>query len=97
MKSNSILRLITGLMVILCLFGMAGCANKTNNPTDPKDAIIDKYGNTQFKITFDATNLASPISDMYYSAENMPVLPGKGRLRFCGMVFRFCINPGLRR
>lgn len=75
MKKNFIMRLMTGLMVILCLFGAASCANNAGIPSDPKDAIIDKYGNTQYKITFDATNLASPISDMYYSAENMPVLP----------------------
>lgn len=75
LKRNSILRLITGLMVIFCLFGVAGCTNNSDVPSDPKDAIIDKYGNTQYKITFDATNLASPISDMYYAANNMPVLP----------------------
>ena len=63
-------------MVIFCLlFGAVGCSKKASTPADPKDAIIDKYGNTQYKITFDATNLSSPISDMYYSAQNMPVLP----------------------
>ena len=62
-------------MVILCLMGAAACSNDAKVPSNPKDAIIDKYGNTQYKITFDAKSLSSPISDMYYSAENMPVLP----------------------
>ncbi len=74
MKRKTIMRLVAGLTVLFCAFGAAGCAAAVT-PSDPKDAIIDKYGNTQYKITFDAKNLASPISDMYYSANNMPVLP----------------------
>ena len=75
LNKKNILRMIAGIIVIMCLFFVAGCSNNAKNPSDPKDAIIDKYGNTQFKITFDATKLATPISDMYYSAKNMPVLP----------------------
>lgn len=75
MKKKFIMRVLTGLMVVLFMFAAVGCNTDSGVPSDPKDAIIDKYGNTQYKITFDATNLASPISDMYYSAKNMPVLP----------------------
>ena len=75
MRKKTIVRWMTGLMVTVCIFGAAGCANRSGTPSDPKDAIIDRYGNTQYKITFDAADLSSPLSDMYYSAENMPVLP----------------------
>ena len=74
MKKKVIVRLTAGLAALFCVFGAAGCAAAVI-PSDPKDAIIDKYGNTQFKITFDSKDLASPLSDMYYSANGMPVLP----------------------
>ena len=74
MKKKVIVRLTAVLAALFCVFGAAGCA-ATVIPSDPKDAIIDKYGNTQFKITFDSKDLASPLSDMYYSANSMPVLP----------------------
>ena len=74
MKKKVIVRLTAGLAALFCVFGAAGCAAAVI-PSDPKDAIIDKYGNTQFKITFDSKDLASPLSDMYYSANSMPVLP----------------------
>mgnify|MGYP002747344606 FL=1 len=74
MKKKVIVRLTAWLAALFCVFGAAGCATAVI-PSDPKDAIIDKYGNTQFKITFDSKDLASPLSDMYYSANSMPVLP----------------------
>ena len=78
MKKKVIVRLTAGLAALFCVFGAAGCA-AAGIPSDPKDAIIDKYGNTQFKITFDSKDLASPLSDMYYSANSMPVLCNIGR------------------
>lgn len=75
MNKKNILKMVVGTLVLLCLFLVGGCSNNAKNPTEPKDAVIEKYGNTQFKIVFDATNLVTPISDIYYSAKNMPVLP----------------------
>lgn len=67
---------IVATVIVMCIvsLGLVGCSS-TQVPTDPKDAVIDKYGDTQFKITFDAGSLSSPLSDVYYSAKNMPVLP----------------------
>lgn len=68
---------IAATIIVMCIvfLGLTGCGSSSKLPTDPKDAVIDKYGDTQFKITFDAGSLASPLSDVYYSAKNMPVLP----------------------
>ena len=61
-------------MLSLCGFTMlVGCGDKAI--LTPQDAVVDAFGNRQFRISFDSTNLDMPISDMYYSAKNMPVLP----------------------
>lgn len=82
MKKKTIGEVILGTLTIVCLFFSSSCSTKSGIPSDPKDPIIEKYGNTQFKITFDATNLSSPISDMYYSAKNMPVLPSPEKVGY---------------
>ena len=79
-KINKIGTIILAFLII-CSF--ASCTkNITNDKQSPKDAIIEKYGDTQFKISFYAGNLAEPISDMYYSAKNMPNLPTPERVGY---------------
>lgn len=67
--------IVAVMMMCIGAFGLVACGSSSQAPTDPKDAVIEQYGDTQFKITFDAGSLSSPLSDVYYSANNMPILP----------------------
>ena len=65
---------IKGIAVLLCCavlaFGLSACAAGTG-ANSPQDAIKDAYGDTQYKISFYAGNLEEPLSDIYYSANEI--------------------------
>lgn len=68
--------LLSVLSVIAICTAVGGCsAVSSNEEKTPESVIRDAYGNEQFKITFNAANLAEPISDIYYTALNIPNLP----------------------
>lgn len=68
-------------------FILSSCSSK--DIEDPKDAIIEYYGDKQFKISFYAETLESPLSDIYYSAKSMPNLPSPTKVgyTFAGWYF----------
>ena len=76
---------IKGIAVLLCCavlaFGLSACAAGTG-ANSPQDAIKDAYGDTQYKISFYAGNLEEPLSDIYYSANDMPSLPSPERVGY---------------
>ena len=72
---------LTAIFCFILIFAFAGCGS-SSSVKDPKDAIKDAYGGTQFKITFDSSDLSSPLSDLYYSANNMPVLPSPEKVGY---------------
>ena len=72
---------LTAIFCFILIFAFAGCGS-SSSVKDPKDAIKDAYGGTQFKITFDSSDLSSPLSDIYYSANNMPVLPSPEKVGY---------------
>ena len=78
---------IKKFIIIICIgilsLSFVSCTNsKSDDNKTPQDAIIEKYGDQQFKISFYAGNLVEPISDMYYSAKNMPNLPTPERVGY---------------
>lgn len=70
----------------LCILALCACNSKSSNPID---VIKDHYGDTQFKISFNSEGLAEPLSDVIYSANNIPKLPTPNKVgyRFAGWYF----------
>lgn len=60
------------LTVTFGIFSLSSCASTNLNP---KDLIIDNYGDKEFKISFSSYNLDEPINDVIYTASNIPKLP----------------------
>lgn len=79
MKKRSILRLL--LIVIIMATALTGCNNKLGNKT-PFDAIVDAFGNQEFKISFSSEGLEYPIEDMSYTASVIPKLPTPERVGY---------------
>mgnify|MGYP002523330582 CR=1 FL=1 len=79
--------LITFILVFITAFG-AGCFVSSDGKT-PEEIIKDRYGDTQFKISFGADGLETPVADVYYSANDIPKLPTpeKTGYRFGGWYF----------
>lgn len=69
------------ISIILLLVG-SGCSNKTNTINDPFDAIKQQYGTKEFIISFSQENLSSPLSDVTYTAYEMPKLPTPERVGY---------------
>lgn len=69
-----------------CILALCACGSKSSNPID---VIKDYYGDTQFKISFSSLGLAEPLSDVIYSANNIPKLPTPNKVgyRFAGWYF----------
>lgn len=85
-------KVIIVFLSIIGLFCVASCA-RINSPKTPIDAIKDVYGDEQFKISFYAESLEEPIADIYYSANNMPILPTPEKV---GYIFSgWFFDPGL--
>lgn len=61
----------------------------SSSVTDPIDLIIEKYGDKEFKISFSSYNLDEPLSDVIYTANNIPKLPTPTKVgyRFSGWYF----------
>jgi len=79
--------LITFILVFIAALG-AGCFVSSGGKT-PEELIKDRYGDTQFKISFGAEGLETPVADVYYSANDIPKLPTpeKTGYRFGGWYF----------
>lgn len=75
-----LLILITGSVLISCT---------TSESYTPKQLIENEYQNEEFKISFSTEGGTTPLSDMYYSANNIPTLPTPERVgyRFAGWYF----------
>ncbi len=71
---NKIKGIILLIFLMIMALSIAGCTVQ-NGINTPQDAIKDAYGDKQYKISFYAGNLEEPISDIYYSANDMPTLP----------------------
>lgn len=64
------------LILILCAFNLcalSGCGK--NNTKNPQDAIIDAYGDKEYKISFSSEELEEPLEDLTYTAKSIPTLP----------------------
>ena len=74
------------LIVALGVFSLGACSTSTSNPID---LIIEKYGDKEFKISFSSYNLDEPLSDVIYTANNIPNLPTPTKVgyRFAGWYF----------
>ena len=82
MKKKARIKSIVALFLCVFLaFGLSACAVGTG-ANSPQDAIKDAYGDTQYKISFYAGNLEEPLSDIYYSANDMPSLPSPERVGY---------------
>lgn len=84
MKKNSFIKIL--LMSGLGALTLSSC---TSNQSDPIDVIKDHYGDKQFKISFSSEGLEKPLSDIIYSANNIPKLPTPSKVgfRFAGWYF----------
>ena len=84
MKKNSFIKIL--LMSGLGALALSSC---TSNQSDPIDVIKDHYGDKQFKISFSSEGLEKPLSDIIYSANNIPKLPTPSKVgfRFAGWYF----------
>lgn len=69
--------------------GALALSSCTSNQSDPIDVIKDHYGDKQFKISFSSEGLEKPLSDIIYSANNIPKLPTPSKVgfRFAGWYF----------
>lgn len=68
------------------VYALGSCSSSISNPID---LIIQKYGDKEFKISFSSYNLDEPISDIIYTANNIPKLPTPTKVgyRFSGWYF----------
>lgn len=69
MKKNKYLLLI--LVFVSCL-ALAACTSEIN---DPVQIIKDSYGNQEYSISFDTQGADTVLSDLSYTASNIPELP----------------------
>lgn len=61
----------------------AGCDLLSNSRAGtPQEVISAAYGNEEFKISFSSEGLDTPLSDMTYTANNMPSLPTPERVGY---------------
>ena len=79
MKKKRILVILLAFITAFCTI-FAGCSVQSSGT--PQEVIKDAYGNQQFKISFYSGSLDTPIADMTYSAESMPVLPTPERVGY---------------
>lgn len=84
LKINRIIFIL--LIGMLSLFGLASCSKSASSP---KDVIKDYYGDKEFKISFSDSNLNESLSDVIYTANNIPKLPTPTKVgyRFSGWYF----------
>lgn len=69
------------LCLILACVGLAGCSSEQSN-VSPQDAIKKVYGNSEFRISFNANGLDAPLDDITYSAYKIPALPTPERIGY---------------
>lgn len=72
-------KILCAALILVAAFSCFGCASGVR---DPKDAIKEEYGNTEFTISFNTNGLDEPISDISYTANKMPVLPTPTRVGY---------------
>lgn len=66
-------RILTVLFVCLLLIaGLTACSSYEKSPVG---AIKNMYGNEEYRISFSQDGLETPISDLYYTAYSIPLLP----------------------
>lgn len=77
------------LMLFSFSLGVYALSSCTSSISDPIDLIIQNYGDKEFKISFSSYNLDEPISDLIYTANNIPKLPTPSKVgyRFSGWYF----------
>ncbi len=77
------------LMLFSISLGVYALTSCTSSISDPIDLIIRNYGDKEFKISFSSYNLDEPISDLIYTANNIPKLPTPTKVgyRFSGWYF----------
>lgn len=70
-------------ILLVCLsVGLVGCSKNANTTDDPFSAIKQQYGTKEFTISFSSENLSAPVSDMVYTAYEMPKLPTPERVGY---------------
>ncbi len=67
-------------MAATVALSLAACSQKT--VSDPTEAIRNEYGNREFTIAFHTSGLDTPIEDIVYTANHMPVLPSPTRVGY---------------
>lgn len=77
------------LLLFTLTMGACSLSACSSSITDPIDLIIEKYGDKEFKISFSSYNLDEPLSDIIYTANNIPKLPTPTKVgyRFSGWYF----------
>ena len=88
MKKLSLLKkLILG--VSICSFGFISLVSCSFSFSSPIDLIKKNYGDQEFKISFSSKGLNEPLSDVIYTASNIPTLPTPTKVgyRFAGWYF----------
>jgi uncharacterized repeat protein (TIGR02543 family) len=88
MKKLNLLKKILFVGVI-CIMGVTSFVACSSSISDPLDLIKQNYGDKEFKISFSSKGLNEPLSDVIYTANNIPKLPTPTKVgyRFSGWYF----------
>ena len=86
MKKNSFKLMMSLFICGLGIFVLSSCKTSFS---DPIDVIKNQYGDTEFKISFSSEGLTESLSDVIYTANNIPKLPTPNKVgyRFAGWYF----------
>lgn len=79
MKKNSLLTILTAVISFASVF-LAACGSAAVK--SPQEAIAGVYGDREFTVSFAAGNADSPVADVTYTANSMPVLPTPARVGY---------------
>jgi uncharacterized repeat protein (TIGR02543 family) len=77
------------MMLFALTMGVYSLGACSSSITDPIELIQQNYGDKEYKISFSSYNLAEPLSDIIYTANNIPKLPTPTKVgyRFSGWYF----------
>lgn len=74
--------LIFGLLIVVFTFAFTAVGCNSDTAKTPEELIINSYGDKEYKISFHSDGLDAPVSDITYTANNMPNLPTPERLGY---------------
>lgn len=75
--------IVLAIFMILVSAILTGCGiGSGDTRLSAIEAIKKEYGSSEFKISFNSESLDEPLSDMTYTADNMPYLPTPERVGF---------------